>query len=179
MVIIVSSFNNDFKYYKRFMRITKKGLILDLGCGIGKISDYLTKCGYDCIGYDNVIETIALGKETYPHLNLKVADIIDIPKLDKKANGAIYMYSLSNLSNEEIFSSLASCNKNLVNNGKIMIAVLCKKNPSIIYPPYVNAVKKDVLIDALNKAGYRIYYCKYGSRMKDVLYVIATKYKNI
>lgn len=175
----MSNFTSDFKYYKRFMRVTKRGIILDLGCGIGKISNCLTNYGYECIGYDNVRETIEEGKRVYPSLNLNVGDIVNIPKLIKKANGAIYMYCLSFLKDEEILQSFISCNKNLIHDGKIMIAVLCKKSPIITYPPYVNAVSRETLKKVLNKAGFRIYYCKYGSKAKDILYLIATKYKNI
>ena len=32
--------------YAKFMEMTRKGIILDLGCGIGPVSNYLNEFGY-------------------------------------------------------------------------------------------------------------------------------------
>lgn len=173
----MSSVKVDEKYYKKFMKETKKGLILDLGCGRGKVSNYLTQFGYECIGYDINEMAIRKGKELYPNLNLYVANVVDIPQQAKKANGAIYVYSLSSLKDEEALKSFVSCNTNLVDDGKLYIAVLAKKVRE--YITYVNPFNEEKLRFLLDKAGFKIDYLKYRNKEKEVIYLIATKYKNI
>lgn len=89
----------DLKFYDKFMECTNKGMVLDLGCGNGQVSNYLTKFGYECIGYDISDKMIELGKKLNPKLNINVGDIENIPLLNNKAVGAIYAYSLPNLTN--------------------------------------------------------------------------------
>ena len=164
----MSSIITDFKHYKKFMKITKKGTLLDLGCGKGKISSYLINMGYECIGYDNNEKVINEGKIIYPYLNLNVGDITCIPKQLNKATGAIYIYSLSFLTKEEILKSFISCNKNLINKGTILISTLCN-----------DIINKQSLTYILNKAGFKTYYCKYRNKSKEVIHIIAKKIKNI
>jgi len=173
----MSSVKKDEKYYKKFMKVTKKGLILDLGCGRGKVSDYFTKFGYQCIGYDITESTIKKGKEIYPYLNLNVGNMISIPIQEKLATGAIYVYSLSSLTDEEALKSFISCNKNLEDEGKLYISVLAKKDRE--YITYVNAFDKEKLIFLLDLAGFKIDYLKYRDKEKSVVYLIASKYKCI
>ena len=44
---VESTFNKDFekKYYKKFIKITPKGKIIDLGCGVGSASNIFLKAG--------------------------------------------------------------------------------------------------------------------------------------
>lgn len=176
----MSSIKSDLKYYRKFIKTTNKGIILDLGCGRGKISEYLTRQGYNCIGYDNCEGIIERGKELYPSLNLNVGDMVDIPLQAKKANGAIYIYSLSFLNDEQILKSFISCNKNLINKGSVLISVLSKKDEededNILT---INPINKEKLKILLNKTGFKIYYCKYRDKSKDAIHVIAKKHKNI
>lgn len=176
----MSSITSDSKYYRKFIKATKKGIVLDLGCGRGKISNYLVKQGYNCIGYDNCEGLIEYCKKMYPTLNLNVGDMVDIPIQLKKANGAIYIYSLSFLSDEQILKSFISCNKNLVHKGTILISVLCKKHTEQEdASSTINPVEKEKLKSFLNKSGFKIYYCKYRDKNKHTIHVIAKKYKNI
>lgn len=170
----MSSIKADYKYYKKFIKVTKKGVILDLGCGTGKISAYLTEQGYTCIGYDLNEKVIKKGRKQYPGINLNVGNISYIPKQNKKATGALYIYSLSSLSYNEIYDSFISCNKNLINNGKVLISVLCEGNKY-----NTNILNKNELKLLLYKTGFRIYYCKYRNKSKNVIHMIARKHKNM
>ena len=42
----------------------KDGLVLDLGCGTGSITELLAKAGYDMIGVDNSLSLIHISEPT-------------------------------------------------------------------------------------------------------------------
>lgn len=158
------------EYYKKFMEVTPKGKILDLGCGIGPVSNYLSEYGYDCVGYDIDEYHINMQRKYKPELNLFIGDMKNIPIQDEKANGAVYAYCLQNLSDEEISESLNSCYQNLTNDGKILIYVVSKLH--IIPSFYVNVIDEIKMKDLLNLAGFKILSLDYD---EDILIVIASK----
>ena len=41
----------------------KDGLVLDLGCGTGALTELLAKKGYDMIGVDNSLEMLEIARE--------------------------------------------------------------------------------------------------------------------
>ncbi len=57
--------NVDYDDWYKFLRsyITKKGDILDLGCGTGKFAEYFIKDGYNVIGVDISKEMIRVANE--------------------------------------------------------------------------------------------------------------------
>lgn len=42
----------------------KSGTVLDLGCGTGKITRFMAKCGYDMIGIDNAMDMLEIAYES-------------------------------------------------------------------------------------------------------------------
>lgn len=157
-------------FYSKFVAVTKKGKILDLGCGIGPVSNYLNKFGYDCIGYDIDEYHINMAKKYKPELNLFVGDIREIPAQDIKATGAVYAYCLQNLTDEEIIKSFKSCNNNLMDDGKLLIFTICKMDfmPNF----FINVLNEEKLTSLLQSAGFNVDFigCE-----DNVLRVIASK----
>lgn len=173
---VESVFNKEFekKYYKKFMKITPKGKILDLGCGVGSASNIFISAGYNYIGYDLDEYNISLGKKYNPNLNINVGNMIDIPNQEPKANGVVYAYSLLHLSTEEVKKSFKSCYNNLVENGNILIFTRYKDfdvKPNF----YVNVISCNELISILNELGFNIVYAKKLDDMS--ICIIATKQK--
>ena len=171
---VESVFNKKFerKYYKKFMEMTPKGKILDLGCGVGSASTNFIKAGYDYVGYDIDEWNINLGKEYNPNLNISVGNMIDIPEQNIKANGAVYAYSLLCLTTEEVKKSFKSCYNNLVENGNILIFNRCKEFD--VKPKFfVNVISTDEFILILKECGFNVVYTKDIDEMS--VCIIATK----
>jgi ubiquinone/menaquinone biosynthesis C-methylase UbiE len=57
----------------------KKGKILEGGCGRGHVVYCMQTHGYECVGVDFAAETIKKIKEVMPELNVRVADVRDLP----------------------------------------------------------------------------------------------------
>lgn len=166
----------DFDFYNKFINITKKGKVLDLGCGVGSVSNYLSDFGYECIGYDIDEYHIKMAKKYKSNLNLCVGDIKNIPFQETKATGAVYAYCLHCLKDEEIIQSFKSCNKNLTDEGTILILTTCKMD--IMPSFYVNILNGQKIILFLEQAGFKVKVFKYFNDNYSIC-VIATKYKNI
>lgn len=158
---VESSFNKDFekKYYKKFMELTPKGKILDLGCGVGSGSNIFINAGYEYMGYDIDEYYINLGKQYNPNLNINVANMVDIPNQNPKANGVVYAYSLLNLTTEEVKKSFKSSYDNLAENGNMLIFARCKDfdiKPNF----YVNVIPYNELVLILQECGFSVVYHK-------------------
>jgi SAM-dependent methyltransferase len=63
--------------------ISKEFKVLEAGCGKGQIVAALEKYGAISHGIDNASLTIKSSLDIYPELNLKVADLMDLPYEDK------------------------------------------------------------------------------------------------
>ena len=48
------------------------GLVLDMGCGTGSITEILTRAGYDMIGIDNSEDMLAIAMEKAAKKDMKI-----------------------------------------------------------------------------------------------------------
>ena len=158
--IVESVFKKEFdrKYYKKFMKLTPKGKILDLGCGFGSASDIFLESGYEYIGYDIDEYYINIGKKYNPKLNISVANMINIPNQKVKAAGAVYAYSLLTLAKDEIRQSFKSCFDNLIHNGSLMIFTRFKNFNNDKPNFFVNIMPTNELTTLLSECGFTVIY---------------------
>tara|TARA_Y100000310_G_C20626590_1_gene786273 strand:+ start:753 stop:1418 length:666 start_codon:yes stop_codon:yes gene_type:complete len=80
-----------------------KGKILDLGCGGGRTTKYLSDAGYDVIGVDNAKKMVDKAKENSPNTHFEVGDACNLHFKDNSFevvffsfNGLDYVYPLKN-----------------------------------------------------------------------------------
>lgn len=69
------------------------GVVLDAGCGAGRISRYLTDRGCTVRGVDLSPGMVAAGLLAHPDLDLSVATLADLPFEDATFAGALAWYS--------------------------------------------------------------------------------------
>lgn len=76
----------------------KDGLVLDLGCGTGNITERLAMVGYDMIGIDNAEEMLSIAME-------KKDDLFDeeLPEKDKRQN---ILYLLQDMREFELYGTV-------------------------------------------------------------------------
>lgn len=79
----LSGLVNQLTYNPIYWRLKKlikpKDIILEAGCGFGQWVYRLNFLGYKIIGIDFAEKTIKKIKDKYPKLNIKLADVRDIP----------------------------------------------------------------------------------------------------
>ena len=66
----------------------REGLVLDLGCGTGTLTEYLAKAGYDMIGVDN----------SY--------DMLDVAMQKKEASGMDILYLCQDMREFELYGTV-------------------------------------------------------------------------
>jgi ubiquinone/menaquinone biosynthesis C-methylase UbiE len=84
---------------KKIIKKYFRGKILDLGCGCGRTTKYISDQKFDVVGVDITTELICKGKELYPELDLRAGDAVRL-EFDSKTfdivffsfNGLDYIY---------------------------------------------------------------------------------------
>jgi SAM-dependent methyltransferase len=99
------------------------GRVLDIGCGPGHVSRYLTARGVDVIGVDFAPAMLALAKQAEPRLAVLTADLRALPIRSGSVAGVVVFYVLQHLPRSELQSALRELRRVLIRGGVLAIAV--------------------------------------------------------
>lgn len=78
------------------------GLVLDLGCGTGKLTRLLSKAGYDMIGIDNSEDMLEIAQEYQYQQNLEISD--EQQKIQEKQ----ILYLLQDMREFELYGTVSA-----------------------------------------------------------------------
>ena len=156
---------DDYKtYIDKFILSLSGKNVLDVGCGVGKITNYLTQSGLNAIGIDFSQELLKLAKNTFPSCKFVLADICDY-KQNELVDGIITKDALFHLPDENLIQVLQKF-KNLLNiNGKLCIIMDMPKEAgehifveelNDKYQIYYNYITPEKLHELLIKIGFKI-----------------------
>ena len=100
-----------------------KGTLIDLGCGPGQTTRYLTELGLtDAIGVDISPAMIEIAKKIHPSLNFEIADILNLKYPDNTFGSAIAFYSIVHFDDAQIKTAFKEINRVLRDNGEFLIS---------------------------------------------------------
>ena len=68
--------------------------VLDVGCGVGRVTSYLHGQGVEARGIDVSPEMVARARSAHPHLSFDVAAMNELPFGDESVAAAVYWYSI-------------------------------------------------------------------------------------
>ena len=85
----------------------RPGPVLDLGCGPGRITDYLRSLGVNATGIDMVPEFIAHAQAAYPSGSYQVRSIETLAVANHSIAGILAWYSLIHLPPHDLDGVLA------------------------------------------------------------------------
>ena len=123
--ILFNSDKNDFEISYIFQNSSKKGLVLDIGCGTGHHVKKISDLNIKTIGVDNSLSMIKKAQKNYPDLILQHGSIL-IGKSHEKLSK--YLNASENerkLIEQEIKSKTICLNS--INENKISIEVIEKE----------------------------------------------------
>lgn len=69
-------------------------LVLDVGCGVGRVTRYLHERGLDVQGLDLSSEMISVARSAHPHLTFGVAPMTELPIDNGSLAAAVLWYSI-------------------------------------------------------------------------------------
>ena len=98
-----------------------RGKMIDLGCGPGQTTKFLSDCGVDdIIGTDISAEMINVARSIYPQLSFEIADMLSLPYPDHYFGSAIAFYSIVHFTYDQLEVAFREIKRVLVNNGEFL-----------------------------------------------------------
>lgn len=112
----------EFKYFKK--HINKNDTILDLGCGNGRLYEFIKDIdGINYIGIDNNSTLTGIAQKNYPSAKFVVGNLLDIP-YSGKADCALSIASLHHIPSRLLRTkSIREIHDKLKNDGIFIITV--------------------------------------------------------
>lgn len=100
-----------------------KGKLIDLGCGPGQTTKFLSDCGVqEIIGTDLSGEMVKVAKELNPQLHFETADMLDLHYPDNSFGGAVAFYSIVHFDYDQVRSAFKEINRILTPHGQFLFS---------------------------------------------------------
>lgn len=92
----------DWKEFEVFRPYLKKGMrVLDLGCGNGRLVDFLSEWRVNYTGMDQSEELVKLARRAHPNEHFEVADMAELPAMKEKWDAIFMVASFHHLPRKE------------------------------------------------------------------------------
>lgn len=112
----------------KFCSLLKAGsTILDIGCGAGFKTKYLTDKGFRITGLDFSEKMIEAARRKYPSLNFDVLDVYDIDKYDANFDAIFAQAVILHIPKARVLEVLAKMKSRLNHGGLLYLAVKEKR----------------------------------------------------
>ncbi len=100
-----------------------RGKLIDLGCGPGQTTKYLSDCGLtDILGIDISSQMVAVAKNINSQLHFETADILDLNYPDKFFGSAIAFYSIVHFDYVQIKTAFTEIKRILHDKGQFLFS---------------------------------------------------------
>ncbi len=103
--------------------LNKDSRILDIGCGGGVKTKYISEKGYKVLGIDFSEKMIEIAKRQNPSVNFSVVDIYDIDKISETFDGIFIQAVLLHIPKARVLEILQKIKSKLNTNGLVYLAV--------------------------------------------------------
>ncbi len=113
----------DKKLYDLFFeRIANKGVVLEIGCGPGEISNYLKMKGIEIIGLDISEKMIEIAKQLNPFIDFRIGDVFNLKFKDNSVAGIVAPYLIVNFKLDDIPKAFSEIHRVLMEKGQLLIS---------------------------------------------------------
>jgi len=134
------------------------GRVIDVGCGPGHWTAYLTEAGINATGIDPVPEFVDHAKRTYPNVQFRQGTVDDLSALPSSLGGVFSWYSLIHLNPKDVPAALATMHGSLVARGRLLLAFFegdtLEEFPHAVAPAF--AWPLGTMIETVHRAGFTI-----------------------
>lgn len=155
---------SDSKYIDKFLTSLKGNEILDVGCGIGHLTNYMVEKGFCVTGIDLSDEMLKIAKKKYPGISFVKMDMRRV-SFHQRYDGISLLYSLIHLTKDEVRCLLREYYDLLKDDGKMLIILQKGKGEEIVVEPldntlemFVNYYSLDEVIELLEDCKFRVIY---------------------
>ena len=133
------------KYIDEFIGGLAGKKVLDIGCGAGQITDYLTRKGFNVVGIDFSQKLLEIAKTNFPNSRFSLADICEYEQKEK-VDGIITKDMLFHLPDEDLIQVLQRFRRLLKSDGSLCIIMDIPKQAG-----------EQIFVEELDE-NYQIYY---------------------
>lgn len=125
----------DFKYFDCFFEHLPGKRILDMGCGVGTNTSYLSKKGYSVLGVDASENMLKNAKKLYPGLSFEKHNILQLPYPDKSFDGIVLAYVIEHFNADGLGQLKKEITRLLADDGLLYITSHEGNSEEIISDP--------------------------------------------
>jgi SAM-dependent methyltransferase len=112
----------DRAFLDAFVERTRAGLVLDIGCGPGHVTQYLASRGARAEGGDLSPAMVEQARASYPGLAFREADMFALPYEDASLAGVVAFYAIVHLRTDELAAPLREMHRVLAPGGLLALA---------------------------------------------------------
>lgn len=161
----------------RFIKLLLGKKVLDVACGPGHDTDYLTRKGFDCLGIDLSEKMIDIARQNFKG-KYEIMDFFNLKLRDNLFDGMWCSSIFVHIQKKDLPRLLKNSKKVLKNNGVIGIITAAKqkrikdRNDTRTYTMY----EKEELENYLEKAGFKTLFAEifpYGEKSR--IFIISKK----
>jgi len=117
----------DVAVLATFVELTSasKGVVVDAGCGTGRIARYLADGGLDVLGIDVAAGMIDEARCAHPDIAFDVAELTSLPCDAKSVAAIAYWYSIITTPPDALDRVWSELDRVLVRGGAVLVAFQC------------------------------------------------------
>jgi ubiquinone/menaquinone biosynthesis C-methylase UbiE len=107
--------------FAELVGVKDSGVVADIGCGPGRITEHLTSLGIDAFGVDLSPEMIRIARQTYPKLRFDEGSMDNLALDDDSLAGIVAWYSIIHLPPERVPEVLTEFHRVLAPEGHALL----------------------------------------------------------
>lgn len=158
---------SDIPYIDKFLDSLFGKDILDIGCGVGSLTNYMYEKGFNIVGIDLADEMLKIAKNRYKNIDFMKMNMKNIT-LSNKYDGISLLYSLFYLTKKEVKEVLPKYYNLLKAKGKMLLILQNGDGEKIVDEPldnrfkvFVNYYSLDEIKELLEQNNFKILYTAY------------------
>jgi len=167
----------DSSYYRREALAelgASPGIVADLGCGTGELSELITKIASRTIGVDQSPRVLDLARTSCPAGEFRLGELAHLPLRNEEANAVVVSMVLHHLPDPSI--GLSEANRVLAENGTLVVVDLDEHDEEAMQRDFADfwpGFPPKRLEDMIEASGFKIENKKSGrgnGRLKCLIY---------
>jgi ubiquinone/menaquinone biosynthesis C-methylase UbiE len=118
----------------------RDGIVADLGCGSGHVTNHLSQLGLTAIGYDIAPAMIATAERTFPNSNFEVGDITILEIADSSLAGIVARYSFIHLAATQLPQLFRAWSRMLQPEAPVLVSFFAASSADRHGSPFDHAI---------------------------------------